>query len=51
MDEALRVVQAAGVEVLKPDKTPFREKVKPMYDEYKDTPIYDLIQEIQSVDP
>jgi tripartite ATP-independent transporter DctP family solute receptor len=51
VDEALRVVQAAGVEVLKPDKTPFREKVKPMYDEYKDTPIYDLIQEIQSVDP
>ena len=51
VDEAMKVVQEAGVEVVRPDKTPFREKVQPIYDSYKGTPIYTLIQEIQSVDP
>ncbi len=49
VDEALRVVQEAGVEINYPDKALFREKVKTMYELYKGTPIYDLIQEIQAI--
>ena len=49
VDEAFRVVEAAGVEVIHPDKAPFREKVQGMYESYKGTPIYDLIQEINAV--
>ncbi len=48
-DEALREVQKAGVKVLYPDKTPFRETVQEMHASYKGTPIYDLIQEIQKM--
>lgn len=48
-EEALRAVQKAGVEVLHPDKTPFRESVVSMYDSYRGTTIYDLIQEIQEI--
>lgn len=49
VDEALKVVQEAGVQVIYPDKAPFREKVTSMYDSYKGTQIYDLIQEITAV--
>ena len=48
-DHALAEVQKAGVEIIRPEKEPFREKVKGMYEEYKDTPIYDLIHEIQKI--
>ncbi|NOZ62306.1 MAG: TRAP transporter substrate-binding protein [Calditrichaeota bacterium] len=48
-DHALREVQKAGVEVIHPDKTPFRDKVKKMYESYRGTPIYQLIEEIESV--
>jgi tripartite ATP-independent transporter DctP family solute receptor len=48
-DEALREVQKAGVEIIYPDKTPFRESVKEMHESYKGTTIYDLIQEIQEI--
>ena len=38
-----------GVEVLYPDKKPFMEKVKTLYDEYKEDPeIYSLIERIQA---
>lgn len=50
VDEALRVVQEAGVEIIYPDKAPFREKVRTMHDSYKGTTIYDLIQEINAVE-
>ena len=47
--EALDAVIKAGVEVIIPDKTLFIEKVKKMYEEYKDDEeIYDLIQRIQA---
>ncbi|MBN1781209.1 TRAP transporter substrate-binding protein [bacterium] len=49
VEEAMTVVQEAGVKVLYPDKAPFREKVKTMYESYRGTPIYDLIQEITAV--
>ncbi len=48
-DHALQEVQKAGVEVIHPDKAPFREKVKKMYESYRGTPIYQLIEEIESV--
>ncbi|MBN2354653.1 TRAP transporter substrate-binding protein [candidate division KSB1 bacterium] len=48
-DEALREVQKAGVQVFYPDKTPFRQAVRDMHASYQGTPIYDLIQEIQTI--
>jgi len=51
-DEALREVQAAGVTVTYPDKTPFRDAVRDMHLSYrdKDPGIYQLIQEINEVE-
>ncbi|MCJ7813618.1 TRAP transporter substrate-binding protein [bacterium] len=49
-DEALREVEKAGVQILHPNKQPFRESVKEMVDSYQGTPIYDLIQEIEKVE-
>ena len=50
-EEALRAVQEAGVEVIYPDKTPFAEKVAPIYESYRSEPeIYDLIQRIRAVE-
>jgi len=47
-NHALEEVQKAGVKVIYPDKTPFAEKVKPLYNEYKSKPdIYDLLLEIR----
>ncbi|MBN2030091.1 TRAP transporter substrate-binding protein [bacterium] len=48
-DEALREVQKAGVQVIYPDKQPFRESVQKMYTAYQGTSIYDLIQEIEKI--
>lgn len=48
-DEALRIVQEAGVEVIYPDKTPFRDAVRDMHESYKGSAVYDLIQEIQEM--
>ncbi len=48
--EALDAVQAAGVEIIRPDKSPFFEKTKELLDAYKDQPEkYALIQEIQAI--
>lgn len=48
-DEALRLVQEAGVEVSHPDKQPFVEKVQPLYDAYRNEPeMHSLIQEIRA---
>lgn len=48
-DEAMKKVRESGVEVIYPDKEPFREAVKEMHEVYKGTSLYDLIQEIQAV--
>jgi len=48
-DLALREVQKAGVEIIHPDKTPFRDSVKEMHKAYSGTQIYELIKEIQNV--
>ncbi len=48
-DEALSEVQKAGVEIIHPDKTPFRESVKEMHESYKGTSIYELIKSINAI--
>ena len=49
-NEALAAVKKAGVEVVTPDKSKFTEKVKTMFDEYKDDKeVYSLIQQIQAI--
>ncbi len=49
-NEALEAVKKAGVEVVYPDKTKFTEKVKSMFDEYKDDKkVHELIQKIQAI--
>ncbi len=46
-EEALRAVQAAGVQVYWPDKTPFAELLAPMYSAYRDEPgVSELIERI-----
>ncbi|UXX79090.1 TRAP transporter substrate-binding protein [Reichenbachiella carrageenanivorans] len=46
--ESLFEVQKAGVKVYYPSKAPFQEKVKGLYDEFKDDPVlYELIEKIQ----
>ena len=49
VDKALKVFLEAGGKINYPDKEPFRENVKSMYELYKDTSIYDLIQEISAI--
>ena len=50
-EEALAAVQAAGVEVIYPEKQAFREKSASVYASYMDQPaIADLIQRIQAVE-
>ncbi|NBC83804.1 MAG: DctP family TRAP transporter solute-binding subunit [Bacteroidetes bacterium] len=51
-EEALREVQKAGVEVYHPDKSKFREKVKPLYEEAKENEVLrPLVEKIQAMAP
>ncbi len=45
----LKTVQDAGVKVIHPDKKPFQESVKSMWDEFKGTEIGELIEQIQEI--
>ncbi len=46
---SLEQAEAAGVEIIYPDKEPFIERVQPLYDEYKrDEQLFDLIKRIQA---
>lgn len=45
----LKTVQKAGVKVIYPNKKPFKESVKSMWDEFKGTEIGELIEQIQEV--
>jgi tripartite ATP-independent transporter DctP family solute receptor len=49
-DKALEEVQKAGVKIIYPDNTPFRKAVREMHESYRDTPIYELIQQINSME-
>jgi len=46
--EALEAVKEAGVTIIRPDTEPFAEKVRPMYEQYRDQEqVYHYIQRIQ----
>lgn len=47
--EALEEIQKVGVQIIYPDKQPFRQAVQVMHDSHKGTPLYDLIQEIREI--
>tara|TARA_R110000751_G_scaffold94540_4_gene184505 strand:+ start:26440 stop:27432 length:993 start_codon:yes stop_codon:yes gene_type:complete len=48
--EALREIQKAGVEIIRPEKESFRELVQPMYEEFEQNPeMKRLIKAIQAV--
>lgn len=46
---ALAEVQKAGVQVIRPDKKPFRDAVRSMHESYQGMSVYDLIQEINAI--
>ena len=49
VQESLAAVRAAGVEIIQPDKVPFSDKVKPMYESFRDNKVvYGLIERIQA---
>lgn len=49
-NEAMEAVQEAGIEVVRPDKEPFREKLQPMYEDYEqDEELNSYIQRIQEL--
>lgn len=49
-EEALEGVEAAGVQVLRPDKTPFIESVQPIYEAYRSQPeLFELSRQIRAV--
>lgn len=48
-DDALKAVEAAGVTIIRPDKSKFQDAVKDMHDSYKDTAVYSLMQEIAEI--
>ena len=51
VQESLAAVEKAGVTIIHPDKKPFAEKVKPMYEMFRDKPkIYDLLTRIQATE-
>ena len=47
--EALAAVEAAGVEIIRPDKTPFTAAVQAMHDSYQGTPTHALLKKIQAI--
>jgi tripartite ATP-independent transporter DctP family solute receptor len=50
-EEALQAVQQAGVKVIRPEKSIFKEKVVSMYEDYRDNQtIYKLIERIQNTE-
>ena len=48
-DEDLKKVEEAGVKIYHPDKGPFREKVKQMYESYEGKPVGDIVKRIDAV--
>ena len=49
-DAALQAVKSAGVEVIEPDKTAFRDAVREMHDSYQGDPVYALMQQIAEIE-
>jgi tripartite ATP-independent transporter DctP family solute receptor len=50
-DEALAAVEAAGVEITRPDKAPFEEAVTELIEEYREQPeIWEWIERVRAVE-
>jgi len=49
-NESLRIVEEAGVEILRPDKQPFIDAVKNMHNSYKGTETGKLLETIKAVE-
>ncbi len=49
-DEDLKKVEEKGVKIFYPDKAPFRDKVKNMYESYNGTPVGDIVKRIDAVE-
>ena len=47
--KSMQVVEAAGVTVIRPDKQPFRDAVRSMWQEYENTDVGELINRVQKV--
>lgn len=51
VEEALMAVEAAGVEVSRPDKSAFMAMVQPLYEEFRSEPyVYSFIERIQAAE-
>lgn len=48
--EALRIVEQAGVQILRPDQRAFQEAVRPLHEAYRGTPIGALLTRISLLD-
>jgi tripartite ATP-independent transporter DctP family solute receptor len=48
-EHALDEVRSAGVEIIEPDKAAFRRAVQPMFDDYRGTPMHDVLSAIERV--
>jgi len=48
-DKALELAKEKGVEIFHPEKAPFRDKVKKMYESYEGTPVGEIIKQIDAV--
>ncbi|TVQ00413.1 MAG: TRAP transporter substrate-binding protein [Balneolaceae bacterium] len=50
--ESMEAVKAAGVEVIYPDKEPFRERVMPIYDTFRESypDLYQLVERIREIE-
>ncbi|MEM8486369.1 MAG: TRAP transporter substrate-binding protein [Bacteroidota bacterium] len=50
-DAALVALEENGIEIIRPDKTPFAESVAPIYESFKSEPaVYDIIQRIRATE-
>ena len=47
--ETLENLKAAGVTIYEPDKEPFRQIVKPLYEPFEGTPVGDYVERIRKV--
>lgn len=52
VEESMEAVQEAGVEVIHPDKEPFRQSVQPIYDQFRENSpeLYKWVERIQDVE-
>lgn len=52
VEESMQVVQEAGVEVIRPDKEPFRKSVQPIYDRFEQNnpELYEWVERIRKIE-